>query len=185
MERTTKARVTVTFLRMDKPPSTPAPLLPSGLRIVTMRAPPVPFYRFLYNSVGHDYLWWLNRVMPDGELARMLNNPNVSIHVLFQDEAIAGFFQLDAGYWPDVNLSYFGLMPQMIGQGIGMTFLRRAVDAAWEMGARGMTVNTCTADHPRALPNYLQVGFEPIRQVEEVWAIPDSLGMVIPQHLRA
>lgn len=184
MGRVTKARVMVTFLRMDNPPQAPAPALPDGMRIVTMQAPPVPFYRYLYNTVGHDYLWWLNRVMPDAELARMLASPAVSIHVLYEDDAIGGFFQLDSAYWPDVNLSYFGLMPHMIGRGLGRAFLRCAVDAAWSMGARGVTVNTCTADHPRALPNYRKVGFQVVRQVQEVWAIPDELGMTIPPALR-
>jgi hypothetical protein len=51
--------------------------------------------------------------------------------------------------------------------------------------ARRMTVNTCTADHPRALPNYLAAGFVEIRRVREVWDIPRRLGLRIPDHLRA
>jgi hypothetical protein len=46
-----------------------------------------------------------------------------------------------------------------------------------------MTVNTCTADHPRALPTYLRTGFRTLRQVREVWNVPLRLGMRIPQHL--
>lgn len=182
--RVTRARVTVTFLRMESPPASPAPKLPADMRIVLIRNPSVPFYRHLYNTVGEDYLWWLNRVMPDADLARMLANPAVTIHVLSQGEEIAGFFQLDASHWPDVNLSYFGLMPQAIGRGVGAAFLRCAVDEVWRSGATGMTVNTCTADHPRALPNYLRAGFEVVRQVKETWSIPDELGMKIPSALR-
>jgi len=48
-----------------------------------------------------------------------------------------------------------------------------------------MTVNTCTADHPRALPAYLRAGFRMVRQVREVWDVPDGLGMRIPDGLRA
>ncbi|HVY14731.1 MAG TPA: GNAT family N-acetyltransferase [Rhodopila sp.] len=182
--RVTRARVTVTFLRMDGPPDWPAPKLPADMRIIFMRNPSVPFYRYLYNTVGEDYLWWLNRVMSDADLARMLANPAVTIHVLSKGEEVGGFFQLDASHWPDVNLSYFGLMPHMVGHRIGSAFLRCAVDEVWRSGATGMTVNTCTADHPRALPNYLRAGFEVVRQVQETWAIPDELGMKIPPALR-
>jgi GNAT superfamily N-acetyltransferase len=182
--RVTKARVTVTFLRMDSPPATPAPKLPASLRVVLMRNPSVSFYRFLYNTVGEDYLWWLNRVMSDADLARMLAKPSVTIHVLSEGETVGGFFQLDSSHWPDVNLSYFGLMPHMVGHGVGAAFLRYAVDEVWRAGATGMTVNTCTADHPRALPNYLRAGFDIVRQVQETWAVPDYLGMKVPSALR-
>jgi hypothetical protein len=47
-----------------------------------------------------------------------------------------------------------------------------------------MTVNTCTADHPRALPNYLAAGFARLRTVREVWQVPHRLGLNIPPRLR-
>jgi hypothetical protein len=43
-----------------------------------------------------------------------------------------------------------------------------------------LTVNTCTADHPRALPNYLKAGFRKLRTVHEEWPVPVSLGLRIP-----
>jgi hypothetical protein len=47
-----------------------------------------------------------------------------------------------------------------------------------------VTVNTCTADHPRALPNYLAAGFQVIRTVREIWDVPNRLGLVIPARLK-
>lgn len=75
-------------------------------------------------------------------------------------------------------------MPGTIGQGAGYAFLRAAVDEVWRHGPMGMTVNTCTADHPRALPNYLRAGFRIVRQVREVWAVPNYLNMRIPLSLK-
>jgi GNAT superfamily N-acetyltransferase len=83
-----------------------------------------------------------------------------------------------------VNLAYFGLMPWMIGKGLGQAFLRDAVDTAWGAGARAVTVNTCTADHPRALPTYIASGFAPVRTLRETWPIPVRLGLTVPEHLR-
>jgi hypothetical protein len=48
-----------------------------------------------------------------------------------------------------------------------------------------MTVNTCTADHPRALPTYIRCGFRPVRQAREQWNVPTRLGLRIPAHVRA
>lgn len=185
MEPVARVTVTVTFLRMDRPPAAPAPSLPTGYQVVRLAAPTVAFYRFLYNTVGADYVWWLRRAMPDEEIAALLRDPLVSIHVLYAGGEPAGFFELDARGWGDVNLSYFGLMPHAIGTGIGFAFLCHAVDAAWRTGPRGMTVNTCTADHPRALPTYLRTGFRTVRQVQEMWKVPLRLGMRIPRHLLA
>lgn len=184
MEAIVRVGVTVTFLRMDRPPSEQAPILRDGCHMVKATTPTVPFYRYLYNTVGGDYLWWLRRTTPDAELAALLADPLVGIHVLYRNGEPAGFFELDGRAWPDTNLSYFGLMPHAVGTGLGFAFLRQAVDTVWRQGARGMTVNTCTADHPRALPNYLRAGFHTVRQVREIWNVPERLGLRIPAHLK-
>ncbi|MDE2583695.1 MAG: GNAT family N-acetyltransferase [Rhodospirillales bacterium] len=177
--------VRVSFLRMDQAPAEPAPGLPVGCQVVRAETCTVPFYRYLYNTVGADYVWWLRRTMADEELGRLLADPLISIHVLYRHGEPAGFFELDARYWPDINLGYFGLLPWAVGTGVGAAFLRQAVDTVWRQGAGGMTVNTCTADHPRALPTYFRAGFRVVRQVRETWDVPQSLGLRIPEHLRA
>jgi GNAT superfamily N-acetyltransferase len=183
-EEVIRAQVTVTFMRMEHPPTDPAPEFPPGVSVRTLASCSVAHYRRLYNTVGAPYLWWLRRLMPDGELAALLSRGSVSIHVVSIDGEEAGFYELDSGYWPAVNLSYFGLMPHAVGKRFGFAFLRHAVDTAFGMGARVLTVNTCTADHPRALPAYLRAGFRVVRQVPEEWDVPVRLGLVVPQHLR-
>lgn len=184
MEPVSRAVVTVTFLRMDRPPTTPVPPLPPGSELVRVAHCTVPFYRYLYSTVGGPYLWWLRRAAADEQLAQLLGDPMVSIHVLYRGGEPAGFFELDARNTPDVNLAYFGLMPHAVGQGMGDAFLRAAVDAAWMQARRWVTVNTCTADHRRALPTYLRAGFRPMRTVKETWDIPLRLGLTVPEHLR-
>jgi hypothetical protein len=141
-------------------------------------------YRFLYNTVGAPYLWWLRRAMADRQLAALLDDSRVGIYVLHVDDKPAGFYELDSTPWPAVNLSYFGLMPDAIGKHMGFPFLRHAVDAVWRSGARAMTVNTCNADHPRALPSYQRAGFRVVRRMAEEWNVPTRLGLVIPEALR-
>ena len=181
----TRIAVNVTFLRMERPPEHPAAPLPPAATVLTLDAPTVAFYRFLYATVGGPHCWWLRRVAPDNELAALLASPAISVHVLYRDGEPGGFFELDARTGHDVNLAYFGLMPHLIGRGLGEAFLRRAIDAAWMLSPTQLRVNTCTADHPRALPSYLRAGFKPMRTVREIWDIPDALGMSIPASLRA
>ena len=184
VQPTSRAVVTVTFLRMDQRPADPPRRLPEGCSLVRLAACTVPFYRYLYGTVGGPYLWWLRRSLSDATLESLLRDPAVSITVLYRGGEPAGFFELDRRQSPAVNLSYFGLMPSVTGRGLGTAFLRAAIDAAFAEGARALTVNTCTADHPRALPGYLRAGFRPLRAVREVWDVPNQLGLSIPERLR-
>lgn len=184
-EPATRVVVDVTFLRMDQPPEEPARRLPPGAAVEQAARCSVPFYRYLYNTVGEAYVWWLRRAATDAEIAALLRDPGVSVHVLYADGEPAGFYELDRRRWPAINLSYFGLMPHAVGKGFGSAFLRHAIDTAWAEGPEALTVNTCTADHPRALPTYLAAGFRRMRVVREVWPVPVRLGLAVPERLRA
>ncbi|MBM9403348.1 GNAT family N-acetyltransferase [Gluconacetobacter azotocaptans] len=181
---TTRAAVVVTFLCMDRPPAGPAPALPDGYRIVHHPASDIALYRSLYDGVGQDYCWWLRRTMPDAELGALLRDPDIRVNVLWQGGRIGGFFELDCRVAGEVNLAYFGLMPDQIGRGVGQAFLRAALDAAWAFHPASVRVNTCSADHPRALDTYLRAGFRQVRTMREIWDIPDALGLVVPAALR-
>ena len=184
-EPATLVAVDVTFLRMDRPPNWPAPRLEPPLVVERLQPRcPVARYRRLYDGVGHDYVWWLRRTLDDEELDALLDDPAISIHVLHDGGRELGFYELDRRGWPNTNLSYFGLMPEAIGRGLGMALLRHAIRTAWDEGCFTMTVNTCTADHPRALPNYVKAGFRILRSLREEWPIPDRLGLPIPERLR-
>ena len=183
-EPVVRVGVTVTFLRLDSSPADPAPQFPAGAVVRVRPDCTVAEYRALYNGVGAEYCWWLRRAMPDRELEALLRAPAVLIHTLHAGGRIAGFHELDRSPWPTMNINYFGLLPHAVGRGLGYPFLRHAVDAAFGFGAKAVTVNTCTADHPRALPTYLRAGFKPVRTVEEVWRIPERLGLHVPPNLR-
>jgi len=184
-EPVARIAVDVTFLRMDAAPIEPAPALPAGSTVVRLARCSVPFYRYLYDTVGRDYVWWLRRTVPDDELAALLARPDISVHVLYAGGEPAGFYELERRpSEASTNLAYFGLLPHAIGAGAGRALLRHAIDAAWAEAPRAVTVNTCTADHPRALPNYVAAGFRLLRTVREIWPVPLRLGLPIPARLR-
>lgn len=185
VEPTTRIAVDVTFLRMDRRQPGPFAHLPYGMKVETcLPRCGLAHYRELYAAVGHDYVWWLRRTLSDAELDSVLSDRAISIHVLRDAKGDLGFYELDRRSWPLINLAYFGLYPRAVGLGIGMAFLQHAIRAAWEESPVALTVNTCTADHPRALPNYLKAGFTRLRTVREEWPVPDRLGLPIPDRLR-
>ncbi len=64
------------------------------------------------------------------------------------------------------NISYFGLMPEAQGKGLGFFFLYHACMNAWAQPISRLLVNTCTLDSPRALPLYQRMGFTPYSREE-------------------
>ncbi len=75
------------------------------------------------------------------------------------DGVPAGFAELDRRIEGEIELVQFGLMPEFIGQGLGRYFLQWTIDKAWSYCPRRFWLNTCTKDHPAALPNYLKADF--------------------------
>lgn len=74
----------------------------------------------------------------------------------------------------NVEIAYFGLLPQFIGKGFGGHLLTRAVEQAWAMGARRVWVHTCTLDGPAALANYQARGFRIYKEVVSEETLPDQ-----------
>ena len=137
--------------------------------LMTANAMPVAFYRYLYEQVGRDYHWYLRRVMSDSELAAIMQSETTHLSVLYADGCPAGYFELDSSKMPEaVEIAYFGLCRDYTGLGLGRWFLQNAIDAAWALGPRKVTVHTNTLDHPRALPLYQKLGFEPVGTGEEI-----------------
>jgi GNAT superfamily N-acetyltransferase len=153
-------KVTITcLLQMFARPERVVPPPREGLAVVHARRPTVAYYRFLYDAVGRDYGWPRCNRLSDAELAALLNDPRLEVHVLTADGVPAGFAELDRRIEGEVKLAQFGLMPEFIGQGLGRYFLQWAIDRAWGYGPRRLWLHTSTKDHPAALPNYLKAGF--------------------------
>jgi GNAT superfamily N-acetyltransferase len=152
-------RVKTIYLQMFARPERVVPPPREGLVVLHAKQPPVAYYRFLYDAVGRDYDWTSRKKLSDAELAALLNDPRLEVHVLMADGVPAGFAELDRRIDGEIELVQFGLMPEFIGQGLGRYFLQWAIDKAWSYGPRRIWLHTDTKDHPAALPNYLKAGF--------------------------
>lgn len=159
--------VVITYLEMTAPPSLPSfTPLATQVAVLQAREVTVGFYRYLYDAVGRDWLWTDRKVISDEDLALHLRDPRVEVHVLYVDGAPAGYFELDGREDGVVDLAYFGLIGDYIGRGLGPFLMRHAIETAWAKEPSRLTVNTCTLDHPSALPMYQRCGFQPYRRVE-------------------
>lgn len=160
---------TVTFLEMTARPGYGWPHTPVGMTGALLRAenPPVWYFRALYDAVGRDYAWTDLHENEDRDIADWLADENVALYSLIDHGWPKGFFMLDARENTACDLSYFGLVPEAVGRGLGGWMLRTAILTAWERpGLEVLRVNTCTLDHPRALIQYQKHGFTPVRQEE-------------------
>ena len=150
----------VTFLEMTAKPSALPPPMPRG-KVAIMRAnhPPVHFYRYLYDTIGDAYFWVDRRKLSDAALGALVQDAEVELHVLYLDGNPMGMAELDMRDAATGQLAYFGLMPEAVGKRLGYFFLYHAVANAWARPISKLLVNTCTLDHPRALPLYQRLGF--------------------------
>lgn len=151
--------VTITYLEQREKPGLPAPPRPRA-KVAIMRAedPPVEFYRYLYRLVGDPHFWVSRRRLPDNELAAIIKDPAVRLYILYVGGVPAGLAEIDAR-GAEVELKFFGIAPAYQRLGLGRYFLTHAIDLAWSLGPRRLKLETCTLDHPAALPLYQKLGF--------------------------
>jgi GNAT superfamily N-acetyltransferase len=163
--------VTVYYLEMTAPSGRVVPPPCAGLAVRHVPAPSVAFYRALYDAVGRDYHWLSRRKLSDENLAAILNDPLVEMHVLSVDGSDAGFVEFDRRTPGEVEIVQFGLSGPYHGRGLGKWFLRWAIERAWSYAPRRLWLHTCTLDHPAAVPNYLKAGFREFKQ-ERIRRVP-------------
>lgn len=153
--------VTVTYLEMTSSDQcSPAPGWPEPVEVRRAVQPAVSFYRSLYDAVGADWDWHVRRRLSDDALAAIVHDDAVEVHVLHVRGVPAGYVELDRRVEGEVEIAYFGLMPDHIGRGLGPALLGWALERAWSCGPRRVWLHTCSLDHPKALAMYRRAGFE-------------------------
>ena len=152
--------MTVTFFEMTAKPSALPPPSPKGRHAILKAEKPSPaFYRFLYDQVGGAYKWVDRKKVGPEALAEIIQHPQNALYVLYVEGCPAGMAELDLRKEGLCNIAYFGLMPDFIGRRLGYFFLYHTCQNAWAHPISRLTINTCTLDHPRALPLYQRMGF--------------------------
>jgi len=175
---------TVTYLAMNARPAH-LPPMPTSPRLALMKAEKIPlhFYRYLYRAVGGSWLWVERLELSDEALTERVQRDGIEIFVLYANGAPAGYYELDFADAKSVRLVYFGLVPEWTGVRIGPWLLGTAIGEGFSRGAEEILVNTCTLDHPAALPLYQRLGFQPIRREGGRLKLPETVD--VPGHIAA
>ena len=153
--------VTVTYLEMtSQDQRVPGPGWAEPTRVQRAERPTISFYRYLYNTVGADWDWWARRRLSDDELAAIIHDDAVEVWVPYIRGVPAGLAELDRRVDGEVEIAYFGLVPEYIGRRLGPALLDWALERAWGCDPRRVWLHTCSLDHPSALAVYRRAGFE-------------------------
>ena len=115
--------------------------------------------KFFYKQVGKKHRWIDRLSWSDGKWINYISNKNLETYIISESKELAGFFELL--YNPELKeteISYFGLLEEYIGKGIGGYALSVAIKKSFEKNIRRVWLHTCTLDHPNALKNYIARG---------------------------
>lgn len=163
-----------TYLQMFSPPPAEVPAPRDDIEVARVKKPTIEFYRHLYRGVGSNLNWVDRLMMPDEQLQAILQDDQVDVLVLSGPAGPLGYAELDRRQSGEIELVYFGLFPEAIGQGLGKYLLNYVLHHAWAYSPQRVWVHTCDLDHPAALPNYQKAGFVVYDEVVIDQPIPES-----------
>jgi GNAT superfamily N-acetyltransferase len=168
----------VTYLEMRTPP--PKRGTPTTSEYLIRRAvqPELEWYRRLYREIGERWLWFSRLRMPDAELRAILYDPAVDVFALSHGGVDQGLLEFDRRGFPDIELSFFGVTPALIGKGAGSALLQHCLPLEWERQPQRVWLHTCTSDHPGALAFYMKFGFVPYKRAIEIADDPRVTGEI-------
>ena len=159
-----KLSVTRYYLEMRSPAMLrPSTKLINGFRIERVSEPCPELNRFFYTAVGGDWYWVDKLHWTYAQWAAYVNRPELQTWLAHLCGNPIGYFEL-LHEGNDVEIAYFGLLPQFTGRGLGGLMLASAIAQAWALQPAHVLVDTCTLDGPAALQNYLARGFQICRE---------------------
>lgn len=165
--------ITIYYLEMTDPAALRRAVSKlSGVEVRQAEVTSPELNRFLYTAVGGDWYWIDRLSWSYDRWLTYLNRPELETWIISVRGTPAGYFELERQPEGNVEIAYFGLLPQFVGQGLGGYALTATIERAWAMGAKRVWVHTCTLDHPQALANYLARGFRLYHQETESKEIP-------------
>jgi len=172
-----KIATIVTYLEMRKRPRLTRRDKPANWSLQRLTGD-LARYRGLFRTIGEPWLWFSRTVMSDGELAAILEDPDVEAYALQDGTADIGLLELDFRPKTEAELAFLGLVPGSIGQGAGRYLMDEAIRRAFARRVSRFFVHTCTLDHPSALAFYVRSGFTPYKRAIEVADDPRPLGFL-------
>ena len=121
--------------------------------------------KFFYKQVGKKHRWLDRLNWSDEKWINYISNKNLDTYIISDSENLVGFFELlNNPHLSETEISYFGLLEEYIGRGIGGYALSVAIRKSFEKDIKRVWLHTCTLDHPNALKNYIARGMKVFRK---------------------
>ena len=115
--------------------------------------------KYFYKQVGKKHRWIDRLSWPDEKWINYISNKNLETYIICESAELVGFFELlHNPELQETEISYFGLLEEYIGKGIGGYALSEAIRKSFEKNIKRVWLHTCTLDHPNALKNYIARG---------------------------
>lgn len=170
-----KQPVTTTYLEMTSPDQLVSkPTEDTQVTFMQAEIPNPDLNHFLFMSVGLPWQWYSRLSWRRRDWELYLNSSDVQTWVGYIRGTPFGYSELEKQSDAGVEIKFFGLLPAFIGQGLGSYLLTRTIEQAWAMGASRVWLHTCSLDHPSALGNYLNRGFEAYQVETAIEEIPEK-----------
>ncbi len=142
--------------------------VPAGFEVRKVDPPDGSVNQTMYREVGGRWDWSQCLVWPDEKWQELAERGGFETWLAYWKGERAGYFELDHQEGGSVEILHFGLLPSMIGKGLGKAMLALTIERAWaDIGTKRVWLHTCTEDHPHALANYEKRGFCLFKTVKE------------------
>ena len=165
---------TTTYLEMtDRSELIPARKPSAEVEVKQAEIPCPELNRFFYAAIGGDWYWIDRLPWTYEQWMTYLTRFGHETWVAYVRGTPVGYFELDGELDGDIELAYFGILPQFVGRGIGGYLLMAAIQRAWEKNPIRVWLHTSSFDHPQALKNYLARGFRFVRNETCPKELPD------------
>jgi len=166
--------VTVISLEMTEAADLIDAAMPAGASLDVVAEARPDLSESFYRRVGADWAWVDRLTWSPGEWQAWVDRPEHHLLVCRIDGTEAGYTELEQQQDGNVEIAYFGLLPEAIGRGLGGWLLARAIEYAWSLPeTTRVWVHTCDLDGPAALPNYRARGLRECDRMVE-WRMPDA-----------
>jgi GNAT superfamily N-acetyltransferase len=161
---------TITYLEMTSSDQLiPGRQPPEPLELEPVDAARVDLFHSTVLRIGEPHNWTTPSGLAEDQWRERLARPDVLAWIGCVRDEVAGAIELELHGGGDVEITMFGLLPEMVGRGFGGHLLTLATQLAWEARQPGdppnrrVWLHTSSLDHPHALPNYERRGFRAFR----------------------